>query len=381
MKPIYIAPLIAVSLLVLASCTPQPATPATPPPTGTTPRPSPTATPPPTTSQDTAWNKVVDAAKKEGLVTIYAFYYSGDIGRSMARAFQDRYGIRVEILASAGRQTVEKVKVEQAMKQPVADVVNAGVSSATELSLAGLGEKVWQELPSMQDKSVFSIDPVYSPNGDILFSSATLVTPAINTRLVKPDEEPKSYKDFLDPKWKGNLLGLDPRGGGGALFNTIATMKFFKILDDDYWRSLAPNITLFGGSQQEQYRMVGRGEYKVALPSGQSPVAPLIAEGAPMKLLDMEEGIVAQGESTMVVKGARHPNAARLFVDWVMSAEGMETYARASSTDSIRKGVPGYMIPAATLKPKKIINRTWEAAEASNEYQKSGVMEQIFGKK
>ena len=373
--------MIVISLFILASCTPQPATTPTPFSSGTTPRPSPTATSPSVSPQDIAWNKVVEAAKKEGLVTIYAFYYSGDIGRSMARAFQDRCGIRVEILASAGRQTVEKVKVEQAVKQPVADVVNAGVSSATELSLAGLGEKVWQDLPSARDKSVFLIDPVYSPTGDVLFSSAAMVTPAINTRLVKPGEEPKSYKDFLDPKWKGNLLGLDPRGGGGALFNAISTMKFFKVLDDDYWRRLAPNLTMFGGSQQEQYRMVGRGEYQVALPGSHSAVAPLIAEGAPLKLLDMEEGVVAQGESTMVIKGAPHPNAARLFVDWVMSAEGQETYARAASTDSIRKGVPSYMIPAANLKPKKIINRTWEAAEAGNEYLKSGVMEQIFGRK
>jgi len=125
MKNVYIATILVISILLLASCTPQPATTPTPVSSGTTPRPSPAAAPSPATSQDIAWNKVVEAAKKEGLVTIYAFYYSGDIGRSMARAFQDRYGIRVEILASAGRQTVEKVKVEQAVKQPIADVVNA----------------------------------------------------------------------------------------------------------------------------------------------------------------------------------------------------------------------------------------------------------------
>ncbi|MBF8266360.1 MAG: Ferric transporter ATP-binding subunit, partial [Dehalococcoidia bacterium] len=120
MKTVYIATMIVISLFILASCTLQPATTPTPVSSGTTPRPSPTAISPSVSPQDTAWNKVVEAAKKEGLVTIYAFYYGGDIGRSMARAFQDKYGIRVEILASAGRQTVEKVKVEQAMKQPVA---------------------------------------------------------------------------------------------------------------------------------------------------------------------------------------------------------------------------------------------------------------------
>ena len=305
----------------------------------------------------------------------------GDIGRTIAKAFQDKYGVRVEILAAPGRQTVEKVKVEQQVKQPVADVVNTGVSSATELSIAGLGESMARELPSLKDKSAFLVDPVYSPNGDMLFVALTLIGPAVNTNLVNPQEEPRSFADFLDPKWKGHILSIDPRGGGGGLFTTMTVMKYFKVLDEDYWRKLAPQLQLFGGSQQEQYRMVARGEYKIAMPGSDTPIAPLIAEGAPLKLLPMEEGTVGQGESIMMVKNAPHPNAARLFMDWALSAEGQTVYARAASLNSMRKDVAGFLVAGAEIKPKKILNRTWEAAQAGNDYQKAGLMEQIFGKR
>lgn len=376
---LLVATLVAVIALVLVSCAPaQPVSPpATSTPIAATPAP---VTAPVTTPEDAAWAKVVAAAKKEGVVTVYSFYYVGDTGRALAKAFQERYGIRVEILASSGRQTVEKIRVEQAIKQPVADVVNAGTSSSTEISIAGFGENVSQEIPNLKDRSVFLVDPVYSPKGDVLFTSLDYVTPAVNTNLVKPADEPKSFKDFLDPKWKGHLLAVDPRGGGGGVFNIIATMRYFKILDDDYWRQLAPQMVYFG-ALQEQFRAVGRGEFKVALDASVSTILPLIAEGAPLKLVPLDEGTITQGESTIVIKGAPHPNAAKLFADWILSAEGQEVYVKAASLSSMRKGVPSYIIPAAKLTPKKIVNRTWDAAQASNDYLKAGVMDQIFGKK
>ena len=373
-------PTIFVALiLIMVSCAPQPA----PAPTPAAPRPTtaPVAAPTPSTSQDAAWAKVVESAKKEGTVTIYSFYYVADIGRAIAKAFQDRYGIRVEILAIAGRQTVEKVKVEASMKQLVADIVNTGVSSATELSVSNFGESVYKELPNLKDRNAFLIDPVYSPNGDMVFASLTMVAPLINTKLVSSQEEPRSFNDFLNPKWNGHILAADPRAGGGGLFNIITTMKHFKILDDDYWRKVAPNLTMFGGSQQELYRMVARGEYKIGLPASDSAVAPIVAEGGPLKFVSMDEGDVAQGESVMLLKGAPHPNAGKLFMDWILSPEGQEIYARAASTIPLRKGVPGFALPAASVNSKKIVSRTWEAAQAGNDYQKAGLLETLFGKK
>ncbi|MDO8637642.1 MAG: extracellular solute-binding protein [Dehalococcoidia bacterium] len=377
-------PTIFVALiLIMVSCAPQPAPTLTPPaprPT-TAPVAAPTSNLPPSTSQDAAWAKVVESAKKEGTVTIYSFYYVADIGRAIAKAFQDRYGIRVEILAIAGRQTVEKVKVEASMKQLVADLVNTGVSSATELSVGGFGENIFRELPNLKDRNAFLIDPVYSPNGDMVFASLTMVAPIVNTRLVGPQEEPRSFNDFLDPKWNGHILAADPRAGGGGLFNIITTMKHFKILDDAYWRKLSPQLQLFGGSQQELYRMVARGEYKIGLPASDSAVAPIVAEGGPLKFVSMDEGDVAQGESVMLLKGAPHPNAGKLFMDWILSPEGQEIYARSASTNPLRKGVPGFALPAASVNSKKIVSRTWEAAQAGNDYQKAGLLETLFGKK
>ncbi|MBF8266166.1 MAG: hypothetical protein HW384_2030, partial [Dehalococcoidia bacterium] len=61
------------------------------------------------TSQDAAWDKVVATAKKEGVLTIYSTSFVADTGRRLASDFQNRYGIRVEVLASSGRTSLEKI--------------------------------------------------------------------------------------------------------------------------------------------------------------------------------------------------------------------------------------------------------------------------------
>ena len=332
--------------------------------------------------EDTAWAKVVEAAKMEKSLTIYSMHFSGDIGQAMAKAFKEQYGIRMEILAAPGRQTVEKIKVEQTLKAPIADIIQTGASSATEVSIAGFLESVWRELPAIRDKGVFKVDPVYSPSGDILTFSIQLIAPYINYNLVKAQEEFSSFYDLLDPKWKGKIITGDPRGGGGNMFAVFTIMRYYKGLDDGYFRRLAQQeLIIWGGSPAEEIRVVARGEYPVGFAGGNQTAASIIAEGAPVKFLAMKEGTHSTSQSIGVVKGAPHPNAARLFMNWIFSPEGQTAFAQSSSTSPLRLDVPDFLHPGARIKPIKIWASNWDSTEAGNKDQKSGIIEQIFGKK
>ncbi len=373
-------------LIALSGCTPKPV--PVPEPAPTTPVLTPAASGLPTapkSGQDDAWAKVVQEAKKEGRLTIYpSAYFTGDKGQIVAKAFYDKYDIRPEFLIITGPQTVEKVRVEARMNQRIGDVVASGESTTSTLSQSGLTASVSQELPELRDKSVFKSDPIFSPNGDLISFSLKVNGPTINTNLVKLQDEPRSYFDLLEPKWKGKVILEDPRTGGGAGFTWFSALLYYKVLDADYYRRFSKQEPIFWGSGfAEMFSMVARGEAWLSPHAADSTVGYMIVEGAPLKILGMKEGNIATSDIMTMVKDATHPNAAKLFINWILSREGQEVYARAGSMESMRKDVTGFLDPRVRMQPEpqKLLPRTYDMAAIINQYHKDGIAEGIFGKK
>lgn len=347
---------------------------------------NPVPTSPTLSPEHAAWAKVVEAAKKEGLLTIYGSTgFAGDKGRITLAAFRDKYSIRVESLNMPGRQIVERVKVEERVSQPIADLAATGTSSGTELSLARLVTKVWPELPEMSDRSIFKVDPFHTPEGDVLVMVMSTLGTMVNTNLVKLEEEPRSYVDLLGPRWKSKrILLTDPRGGGGGGFMFFSLLRYYRVLDDDYYRRFVQQEPiLWGGSTTEEYNMLAKGEAHLIPAAGTNSVAYLIVEGAPLKLLGMKEGNLTQGDSISMIKGAPHPNAAKLFVNWIFSKEGQSVYAKAGSMESMRKDVPDFLDPRVKLQPspQKLLPQNYSAAEATSQYHRERTAETFLGKK
>lgn len=371
-----------VIFLVAVACSPA-AAPPQPTPAPAAPTPAPVSRPAPTPApQDAAWQKVIDAAKQEGNLIIYASSsFGGPATQAMSEAFGSKYGVKVEIMVSSGRANVERVTIEQKMKAPVADIMQAGLSSLVRVAQDGFVTDVSRELPVLRDKTAFLFDPVHSPDGKIISFQTFTLPPLINTNLVKPQDEPRSYNDLLAPKWKGKIIVEDPRGGGGSGFAWWAGMRYYKVLDDEYWRKLGKQMVFFGGAARPAYQLVGRGEYAMAASASSTVVASMVAEGAPLKQIEMEEGTFTQSENIGVLANAMHPNAAKLFINWLISQEGMTVFAKASSVAPIRKDVQDFSLPGVVGKPKKMIFREWKATEEIDKYQKERLADKLFGEK
>lgn len=336
------------------------------------------ATAPRVSPDDEAWARVVDGAKKEGVLNIYAFYFVGDVARALVKEFRDKYGIRVEIMPGASRTSIEKIKIEQRMKRPIADILNSSLGSASELVIGGNATSVSRELPNLRDKSVYKVDPLVSPQGEIVSYGLDLMGILVNTKLVKPQDEPRSYFDLLQPKWKGKMISSDIQG----LKPFYHELRFHKVLDLDFYRRLAKqNVVFWAGSAKEAYLMVGRGEYDLSVYTSSGSVSFMIAEGSPLKIVTAEEGSIAnQQVMTPVVNGA-HPNATRLFINWLLSKEGQTLYHRINQSTPVLNGVTDFVPEGARIETKKLFRRTWESLEWSDADYNAGTMQQIFGVK
>lgn len=372
--------LIAV-LIALAGCAPRVAPVSAPAPSApqlAPAAPASSSTPIAITPEDAAWQKVVAAARKEGVLTIYAFYFVGDVGRALAKGFGEKYGIRVEIMPGASRTSIEKIKIEQRIKQPIADLLNSSLGSASELVIGGNAISVSRELPNLRDKSVYKVDPLVSPKGEIVSYGLDLMGILVNTKLVKPQDETRSLYDLLQPKWKGKLISSDLQG----LKPFYYELRFHKVLDLDFYRRLAKqDVVFFAGSAKESYLKVARGEYDISVYTSSGSVSAMIAEGAPLKIVSAEEASIANQQVVTPVVNSTHPNAARLFMNWLLSKEGQTLYHQTNQSTPVLKDVPDFVPGSARIEPKKIFQRTWESLEWSDADYNAGTMQQIFGLK
>lgn len=369
-------------LTILAGCAPRvaPESPraTTPPPA--TPAPAPPRAPV-SSPEDDAWAKIVAAARKEGVVVLYSTAFVADIGQRISRDFHNRYGIRVEILSGTGSILRDKIVTEQGIKKQIADVFNiGGAGSTTDLTLRGGAEKIAHELPAVKEKAAFKVDPVYSPGGEMMNWVLSYTSFVFNTNLAKA-EDFRSYNDLLAPRWRGKIISPDPRGtGGGGPFYYV--LRYHKALDMDFYGRLAKHdVKEWGGNPREAIRMVGRGEFAVYVGGSTDTAAPIIAEGAPLRVAAPEEGNSVTMGTILVARRAPHPNAARVFINWLLSPEGQISYGESSGSTPIRKDVPDFITPGARITPKQMWLYSWDAAEWSIRDMAAKTMEQAFGSK
>jgi iron(III) transport system substrate-binding protein len=152
-----------------------------------------------------ALERLIPLAKAEGEVSLFTGsekFTSEDEAR-ISSAFTNYYGIPLKVRLSAlgsHPQTVLRLREEsKAGVKPVVDVFNASIKSLYTLQQDGLVEPIsWKEF-GVLDKDI--IAPLFAAS-----IRENIRGVVYNTKLVKRADAPKSFDDFLDPKWKGKIV-------------------------------------------------------------------------------------------------------------------------------------------------------------------------------
>jgi ABC-type Fe3+ transport system substrate-binding protein len=268
---------------------------------------------------------LVAAATGEGVVVWYASLVANQLARPMAAAFEKKYpGIKVQLVEGQATDLIVKLLNEAKAGNLQADVSHGAANIRAPLDAAGL---VGTYLPvSAQDYA----GDLKDPNGKWVAESMLYLTPAYNTDLVSDADAPKTFDDLLDPRWKGRMAWTNAMVLGGApgfIGTVLRSMGEEKGMD--YLRRLAAQkIINVPANQRVVLDQAIAGEFPIALCTFINHVAISAQKGAPVKaiLLDPLTGII---DTAFLIKGARHPNAGKLLIDFIVSREGQEIFRQA----------------------------------------------------
>jgi iron(III) transport system substrate-binding protein len=292
-----------------------------------------------------------DAAKTEGKLVIYGVG-PPELFNPVKEAFnKDFPGISLEGVDQRGRETREKILAEQQSRNYVVDVAISGPDTQASLIEA----KVTEDFPSQfVDKVVPELRPQYASSNP---RSVNIYTIAVNTNLVSAGQEPKSWNDVLDPKWQGKLAMDDPRGSGpgGTILSGVE-----QVLGQEWSAKLAPQKVFFATQAGPLWAGVARGEYAIFLSGQHTDVIVQKQQGAPVKQVRPAEGVGLTPIAQSLIKGAPHPNAGKLWIDWSLSEKGQQVLGDLGY-GPVRQGISP-KLEEASLANTKILPRDDDAA-------------------
>ena len=305
----------------------------------------------PVYAQQKEWNDSMAGAKKEGRVVVAT---SPDpVMREIAAKFKARFGITLEHLAGSSSQLAARLQSERQAAINSVDVFLGGIQTVANvlypqkmldplkpsLMLPEVVEsKKWKKgRPWFVDPEERYVLRVYSTITGLLH---------INTDHVKPGELSKAA-DLLRPKWRGKIATEDPTVAGSGS-NTAA--RIYLQMGEEFVRRLYLDQKLMITRERRQLTdWLARGTYPIAFGAQSSDVEQMRKDGFPLKEIygfaDMPPALTGSPWLLTLMNKAPHPNAARIFVNWIVSKEGLEIYARAEGRAALRTDTDESFIP------------------------------------
>ena len=318
--------------------------------------------------------RLIEGAKKEGQVTYYSAMIVNQALRPLTAAFQKNYPfIRMTYWRGDSQDIEAKLTAEVRASHLLADIVEG--TGIGELAVrAGLAQPAWS--PQLAGIPERMHDPrrLWAPTRMSYFGIA------YNTRLVAASMAPKTYDDLLDDKWKGRMAWPLLSAIGAPLFVTNLRLAWGDGKASAYLQRLrAQNIINFGaGNPRTLVDRVIAGEYAIALQIFAHHPLISAGKGAPVAARLLPPAASAPG-TLVIPKGSRHPHAALLLMDFLLSQEGQQILATAEYLP-VRRDVEPLPHIAAIVPSRAGVEENFISPEKLNAYTESSAktVEDLF---
>ena len=287
----------------------------------------------PVSKLPTDWYKVVEAGRKEGKVTV-SIPASAEMRKQLEDNFRKRFGIQVEVFTARGSTAVRRMADEFKSGVRYFDLHIGGSSSVVSGMLdEGILDPFenWFALPEVSDPKQWWGGHMWVDNAQkfiYMFQAYLTESIWVNTEIANPAEF-RSYDDFLQPKWKGKLGFLDPRTPGAGDSNWA---HMWAVKGEEYLKKFVAQDIVLGRDQRVLGENLAKGRVAVMFGLTSYSLTPFIKAGLPLKAVSgLKEGTYGTGGSgnVAIIKAPAHPNATKVFINWLLSREGQEIVPRA----------------------------------------------------
>jgi iron(III) transport system substrate-binding protein len=309
----------------------------------------------PASAQSAALTALVTAAKAEGAVVVDGPPI--DAVRDMiVSGFQRSYGIPVSYISSGTAASGARVRAERAAGKYLLDVFISGSDTPTLTFLpGGWLDKIEPILvaPDVIDKRKWKDGHLWyeDPANTILRLQQNVVPElAINTKLVKRGEV-TTWKALLEPKWQAKVIAKDPASSGAG----ASMISYFYInFGPDFVKKIyVEQKPILSRDARQAVQWLAQGNYPILI----GPDTPALVQfqqlGYPIEPIfptDAPSVLTGSWGLTCLVNKAPHPNAAKLFINWLAGPEPQVAYAKATQSLSLRtdlkyEGIPSFVFP------------------------------------
>jgi iron(III) transport system substrate-binding protein len=299
------------------------------------------------------WDELAAAARREGTLVVLGPAHQ-EVRRVLAPSFKKRFGVEMEYLGGSGGAAASRLRSERSAGLYTTDVALAAIQT---LATVFFAEKMIDPIkpllvmPEVVDGSKWKRGELWFPDPEhqyvlrLLAYMGEMFT--VNTDYVKPADLTSARGFLLDPKWKGKIAAHDPRASGTG--SNIAAQLYEQMGGDnnggeDFLRKFyVEQNPVISANERQITDWLLRGTYPIAVGGDFGEVESMRNEGLPVQAIynlpDAKASITGGNGMIVVFNKAPHPNAAKLFVNWIASKEGLEIYARASQRATTRSDI------------------------------------------
>lgn len=305
------------------------------------------------------WERTLQDAKKEGKIVV-GIPARAELRKELEAVFKPKFGVDVELFPARGPQNASRIVAEFKAGVKYFDVFIGGTGTYESMAEDGMVDPMAANwiLPEVKEEKYWWGGHIWEDNLKTKRFLYSFIADAgtggfwYNTSLVRP-EEVRTIDDFLNPKWKGKIGFLDPRtpGAGQSIWSF-----FWDLKGEGYLRKLVQQDLFISRDQRQLADALAKGKLAITFGVSFYTLEGFIVASLPIKELPkLKEGAPASNGSGVigVVKGPPHPNAAKLFVNWLLSKEGQELYTKVMHQSTRRLDVDTKWLQAEGVQAAK----------------------------
>jgi iron(III) transport system substrate-binding protein len=311
----------------------------------------------------------LEAARKEGKVVWYTSLALTS-AEKVAKLFETAHpGVKVELHRTGSQRILQRMMQELQANIRNVDVVHT--SDAGHYVLLKDKKLLMRYTPAAADR----LAPGFKDRDGYHFGlRATVNVIAYNSQKITAAEAPRGWKDLLDPKWRDRLVTAHPGYSGVIATHVLALVHLHGW---DYFKALARNKPMLVQSAVDPAGIVASGERPVAVNGGDYNFYQAKKKGNPVEIVFPKEGVPLVVSPSAITSFAPHPNAARLFTDFIFSREVQQALA---DSEGLYTGHPEVKYPPdrPKLGDLKLLQVDPDELEKRNEEIKTRFVE-FFG--